>query len=296
MTTAYLTVGAPASGKSTWARHAAVGLNAAIVCRDDIRIMQGLKHGQDEELVTKVSQALMEGLIAEGKDFIVADTNINQKFRKKLIKFLHQHGCDVELVVFDADLDTLILRDSTRDAKVGADVIVRMYNDLKGQTITLEETFLPAPSYAKYEHHPRRRDAIVCDIDGTLARHHNRSPFDESKVFDDKPIPDVIGVLTSLAQDYYPIFVSGRTDGCRKDTEDWLLVHTGIDVKNADEGVLHMRKSGDQRPDYVIKNEIYDENIIPFFNVVMALDDRDQVVHHVRARGITVAQVAPGRF
>jgi hypothetical protein len=28
----------------------------------------------------------------------------------------------------------------------------------------------------------------------------------------------------------------------------------------------------------------------------MVFDDRDQVVYHLRRRGITVAQVAPGRF
>ena len=57
-----------------------------------------------------------------------------------------------------------------------------------------------------------------------------------------------------------------------------------------------MRKKGDQRPDYVIKNEIYDAEIIPNYDVLAVFDDRDQVVRHLRKRGITVFQVAPGRF
>jgi hypothetical protein len=57
-----------------------------------------------------------------------------------------------------------------------------------------------------------------------------------------------------------------------------------------------MRKTGDLRPDYGSKNEIYDREVIPRYNVRMVFDDREQVVTHLRLRGITVAQVAPGRF
>lgn len=298
MPTAILTVGIPASGKSTWARGYSSIYGTPIVCRDDIRIMQGLKHGDNEDLVTTVEHALIEGLILEGKDFIVADTNINKKFRNRLIKFCHQRGADVNIITFDISLDEAIMRDAVRGTKgqgyVGPDVITRMHNDLQGQNLSNE--FLPVQRYAKYQHNPRLKDAIVVDIDGTVARHWNRSPFEYAKVMDDKPIADVVGIVTALADDYYPVFVSGRDDSCRKDTADWIFVHLGIDVNAPDEGELHMRKTGDQRPDYIVKNEIYDEKVIPFVNPVMVFDDRDQVVHHLRARGITVAQVAPGRF
>jgi predicted kinase len=297
MSTAILTVGAPASGKSTWARENAVDLNAAIVCRDDIRIMQGLKHGDNEDLVTVVEQALIEGLISEGKDFIVADTNINKKFRNRLIKFCHQRGADVELVVFDVPLDELIRRDFKRDAQVGPDVIMRMHNDLKGQQLKSES--LPVQEYAPYEHglyKDFRQPAIVIDIDGTVARHHNRNPYDYSKVGDDHPIHDVIGIVTTLTTEYFPVFVSGRDDICYEDTANWIERNMGIDVRNPNEARLIMRKTGDQRPDWQIKNEIYDAEVIPRYNICMVFDDRDQVVYHLRRRGITVAQVAPGRF
>jgi predicted kinase len=294
MPTAILTVGIPASGKSTWARDYSSIYGTPIVCRDDIRIMQGLKHGDNEDLVTTVEHALIEGLILEGKDFIVADTNINKKFRQRLIKFCHQRGADVNLIVFEIGLDEAIRRDLAREAKVGPDVIVRMHNDLQGQNLSSE--FMPVQRYKKYQHNPRLKDAIVVDIDGTVARHWNRSPFEYAKVMDDKPIADVTSVVSYLASGYRPVFVSGRDDSCRKDTADWILVHLGIDVNAPDEGELHMRKTGDQRPDWIVKNEIYDEKVIPFVNPVMVFDDRDQVVHHLRARGITVAQVAPGRF
>lgn len=294
-----LTVGIPASGKSTWARQQiAAGGYDAIVCRDDIRLMQGLKHGEDENLVTMVERALIEGLILEDKRIIVADTNINMKFRNQLINFCHEHGADVTIKVFDVGLDQAIMWDAARGAAtVGAPVIARMYSDLQGQDV--KDELLPVQTWEQYEHdwaHPTKKDAVAFDIDGTLARHVNRSPYDESKVGDDEAIEDVVSMVTALCQFYFPIFVSGRKDTSRKDTADWIERHTGISLLPfEDEAELHMRKAGDTRPDWVIKNEIYDE-LIPRFNIIMVFDDRDQVVRHLRRRGITVAQVAPGRF
>jgi predicted kinase len=296
MPQAILTVGIPASGKSTWAREYSTLYGIPIVCRDDIRAMQGLKHGQNEEMVTAVAHALIEGLIAEGKDFIVADTNINKKFRNKLVKFCHQRGCDVNLIVFDISLDEAILRDANREASVGPDVIQRMYADFKGQNI--QPGLLPYPRYNNYKgergEKDYRYDAVVADIDGTVARHVGRSPYDYTRVSEDEPIQDVIDILNIIGRTHPIIFVSGRDDSCREDTLEWIEKYTtlerGINFK------LLMRKTGDQRPDYVIKNEIYDKEIIPYTRILMVFDDRDQVVTHLRLRGITVAQVAPGRF
>ena len=77
------------------------------------------------------------------------------------------------------------------------------------------------------------------------------------------------------------------------DTLQWLEDNSDFEREDF---TLHMRKSKDMRPDWIIKNEIYDNFVLPEYNVVMVFDDRDQVVRHLRRRGITVAQVAPGRF
>jgi predicted kinase len=291
MSTVYITIGVPASGKSTWARENADDLNAVIVCRDDIRIMQGLKHGENEQLVTEAHRAMIEGLILEGKNVIVADTNAVKKFRNQLIKFCHQHGADVELVPFWVSLDEAILRDSNRKERVGADVVRKMYETLSGQWEELgrqSATGLPVQSYKDYSHGDRDA-AIVVDIDGTVAKMNGRSPYDYSRVGEDLYIDDVCNVVNNLSYFYKLVFVSGRDDKCEDETRNWLnrrFFNYG----------LFMRKTGDQRPDWIIKNEIYDKHVIPKYNILMVFDDRDQVIHHLRRRGITVAQVAPGRF
>jgi len=60
---------------------------------------------------------------------------------------------------------------------------------------------------------------------------------------------------------------------------------------------LFMRSRGDMRADTIIKQEIWDKHISPFYNVLCAIDDRDNVVQMWRHQiGITVFQVADGNF
>lgn len=293
MSTVYLTIGIPASGKTTWAReYARNNPYTVIVSRDDIRHAHGWKSGFDENRVTQIHRAQIEAALLEGLDVIVADTNINPTFRRRLVKFCHEHGADVVLVPFtDVSVDEAIRRDSLRtEHKVGADVIFKFYNDLMQQSIT--EEVLPCPSYEQYEHRNRQLRAVVVDIDGTLAHMNGRGPYDESRVDEDtfdQVVADAVQGL-SVAQDTHVIVLSGRTEAAREKTEQWLQSN------NFYYDHLFMREKGDQRPDYVVKNEIYDREIIPDYDILAVFDDRDQVVRHLRKRGITVFQVAPGRF
>lgn len=282
-------IGVPASGKSTWARAQAADTGAVIVCRDDIRIMQGLKHGEDEQKVTKVSDAMLDGAISDGYDIIIADTNINRTFRNRLIKFCHKRAADVEIVTFPVPLQVAIQRDLDREASVGSAVITRMYQQMESQHLVDEDLpyqrFLPVVNTGY-----RSAKAIIVDIDGTVARHVSRSPYDYGKVSEDAPIESVLSVIRALSETYHVIFVSGRDNSCRHDTEAWL------DDNYSPTYTLLMRDADDKRPDWVVKNEIYNDWIIPYYDILMVFDDRDQVVKHLRLRGITVAQVAEGRF
>lgn len=298
--TVYITIGIPASGKTTWARQFVADNpdSTIIVSRDDIRAAHGWRSGFNEQAVTRIHRAQMEAGFLEGLDVVVADTNINKSFRNKLIKFCHEHAQDVVLYKFPIALDEAILRDSKRTSHmVGPDVITKFYNDLTSQNMDVEAEYLPAPKFFPYRHGKGaeyREPCIVVDIDGTVARHAHRSPYDESKVLTDEPIDDVIDVVGALVDAYRLVFVSGRKDSCRDDTVLWINRHFGL-VEGEDYD-LHMRKHDDTRPDYMVKADIYDEHVIPNHNIRMVFDDRDQVVRHVRARGITVAQVSPGRF
>ena len=134
---------------------------------------------------------------------------------------------------------------------------------------------------------------ILCDIDGTVALRNGRSPYDYSKVKEDTFDPRMNLLLSSLAEKFTIIFLSGRqgTEQCRKDTEEWLKGNLGLSEVN-----LIMRKEGDFRPDDVVKDELFKEHIEGKYNVVCVFDDRDRVVKMWRDKGILCNQVYYGDF
>ena len=103
----------------------------------------------------------------------------------------------------------------------------------------------------------------------------------------------VISIVGALSEQYPIVFMSGREDRCRNETVNWLMEHTYF---GGGEPTLHMRTTGDHRPDYIIKGELFDAHIRGKYNVIGVLDDRDQVVRLWRDMGLTCLQVADGAF
>ena len=64
---------------------------------------------------------------------------------------------------------------------------------------------------------------ILVDIDGTVAKMHDRSPFDWAKVGSDLPNVPVLAVVRAMrAAGYAIIFMSGRDSAARLPTIAWL--------------------------------------------------------------------------
>lgn len=134
---------------------------------------------------------------------------------------------------------------------------------------------------------------VLCDIDGTIALRTGRSPFNYAKVGTDKFDPRMSHVLAAMHKTYDIIFVSGRegTDVCKEETKKWL--DTNLPFSDYD---VIFRKEGDRRGDDIVKSEIYEEHIAPYYNVACVFDDRDRVVKMWRDKGILCCQVFYGDF
>jgi hypothetical protein len=152
-------------------------------------------------------------------------------------------------------------------------------------------------------------DCVICDIDGTIANIEHRRHWIANKpknwnafyagMKDDKPIPEMVKVIKTLAERYQIIFVTGRPafqNYRRLDdiTQDWINTHVFMEM--SDEYLLYMREEKDHRPDYVVKEEILKTHILPNWNPIIALEDRQQVVDMWRRNGILCAQVDEGKF
>jgi hypothetical protein len=73
-------------------------------------------------------------------------------------------------------------------------------------------------------------------------------------------------------------------------TQDWIENHVPLYPQDY---VLHMRPDNDWRKDTVFKEEIYNEYIKDYWDVLFAIEDRDRVVKMWRRLGVVALQCAP---
>jgi predicted kinase len=299
-----ITRGLPGCGKTTWARAwvAADREHRARVNRDDLRTMlddgQFVK-GVTEPRILAARDAAILSLLSKGIDTISDDTNLPQRTARDLAKLARRAGAELEVIdLTGVPLGTCLERNAARTDKppVPEAAIRDMHaRYLAGRPHPLplpEEAAGDADGLARYEPKPGTPKAVLADIDGTTALMCARSPFDETRVHEDRPNLPVITVIRAMAAaGNEVVFLSGRTDACRDATFEWLREHLRIPFQG-----LYMRAAGDFRKDAVVKRELFDRHIRDRYDVTCVLDDRDQVVAAWRELGLTCLQVAPGNF
>lgn len=320
----FLCVGAPASGKSTWAK-AEINKdseNWARINNDDIRAMLNCSNWsfEYEKFVTETRNWLIKEALRRGKNIIIDNVNANKRHFKDTCDIARAMNRDIQIIEkpFYAELEDLLERDSKREgkARVGEEVVKKWFKELGGKMFKFykpkteiifknqyQASFGDAPSVV--EGVP---DAIMCDLDGTVSLFnkigeggrvevmypaaHARNPYDASNCDQDMLNEAVASVIrTYAAKGTAILFCSGRKREYEPQTRAFLDKHFP-DIKYS----LFMRATADNRKDSIIKEEIYINNINGQYNVLFVLDDRDQVVAEWRKLGLNCFQVAPGAF
>lgn len=108
---AYMMVGIPGAGKSTWIKNNMPDL--PVVSRDIIRAEIGMcgdgekcvGSSEEEEEVTRIERKKIKEYCSKRQSFIVDDTNTNKKFRKLMVDFLRENGARVVFVHLNTPLD-----------------------------------------------------------------------------------------------------------------------------------------------------------------------------------------------
>jgi predicted kinase len=269
-----LTVGIPASGKSTWAKqYVRDNADCVRICRDDFRAMlkdSTMLDRDGENFVSTLVESSIRQAVQNGLNVVVDQTNCNVRFLKKLVEFCRNLS-DVKFAVFPIPLEEAVKRNKGRKNPVPEDVIRKMadgwhsvadlgFQDIKKQVV--EPYVAPA----------NLPPAILCDLDGTLAHMIDRGPFDWAKVGQDALNESVRQALFAYGNNGVTvILLSGRDSICRRQTEEWLRDN---DVPYCD---LHMRTAGDCSPDTVVKRQIFDDHIRDKYDVIGVFDDRKSV-------------------
>lgn len=292
-----LLIGIPASGKSTWSDDYVRRNDGWVkVCRDDYRKM--LKNAQVcepkiEDLITILMNDAIRKALMKKLNVIVDNTNLKIKYINQFIDEF-KYEADIDYRVFDISLDKAIERDNLRDKKVGEGVIKKMYNDYK---ILLDSFgFQPVKMVSERpsvrpNYNSDLPNAVIFDIDGTLALMGDRGAFDWLRVYKD----DINNIVAEQV-DFHKskgrkiIILSGRDGICRKLTEEWMELY-GIEYD-----LFFMRPEGDYRKDTVIKREIYRNEIEGKYNVLAVYDDRLQVLDMWYDEGIFTFNVNQGNI
>lgn len=285
--------GLPGSGKSTYAKQLQNESPGSYkrVNKDDLRKMldDGRYSKTNENFVKTLRNYIIIEALREGKSVLVDDTHLPLEPHYSQIKqAIREAGFDCPVEVDDSFLSVpysqCVKQDLERPNSVGEAVIKKIYNRHLKQEV-------PPPEY-----NPYLPDAIIIDIDGTVAKMNGRSPYEYEKCDTDLPNQPVSDLVTSLLEncpdydDTIFIFLSGREDSVYNKTLSWLRENV------AEPSKLYMRATGDNRKDWEVKKEIYEQNIKSRFNMRFVLDDRRQVVDMWRSLGLTVLQVAEGEF
>lgn len=277
-------VGAPGSGKSTFARYfLRTEDNWIRVNRDDFRLMQfgdSLMIPFYEERISKMVEASVLTLLKSDTNVIIDATNTSLRTIQDMIHTYTEYA-DISFKVFDLPVDELVKRCDKRYEETGKfiskSVVERNVANLKH---TLEKfDFAPIPrkvqvattSYATQDKNLPK--AVICDLDGTLSLLNGRDPYNAATC-DNDLLNEPIAAALKMAkqQGYQVILLSGREDKFREPTVRFLDKHQiGYDL-------LLMRTSNDFRKDNIIKRELFEGEIQGKYFVEFLLDDRNQVV------------------
>lgn len=308
-----ITVGIPGSGKTRVAELMQQDNpdDVILMCRDDFRHLffreEGILTHPKEFYITQVMEREAKNQLRLGKEVIIHDTNLREKYRKRWATIAAEMGAEFDIIdLTSIELAVCLQRAQRRRLDGGRDVPQDVIRELHRKFIKpLQGRPVEAPQInaeavldlTPYEPPKGKPKAVIVDIDGTVADCWGiRSPYDYTKVALDKPKMNIIKVVQDLhyVQGYKILFVSGRLgpegSQCEKDTEEWLYHYVKVPIE-----MLKMRQL-DGVDDTVVKSVIFNKYIRDNYDVQFVLDDRDRVVKMWRSMGLTCLQVAEGDF
>jgi predicted kinase len=297
-------VGTALSGKTTWAKeYLKNNKNTYYVSRDSEReIMFGeyrMGSQKEEDIITEIVNNKVWTYLRLG-DVILDNTHCRQEYLDAVINEF-KYSYDVEVVVMPLlEKVELVKRNQKRFFETGKLI---PENVLHKQMKDFSQLIIPDNIYnkgvktdkrviTKKEYNTNLKDCVIFDLDGTISLMNGRNPFKGEDCLSDEVNTSVKLLLDSIPNHVEIFIFSGRSEenGARENTINWLSENS---IPYSE---LIMRKEKDNRPDTVVKKEMFDNHIKGKYNVLFCVDDRDCVVKLWRDMGIDCFQVYYGNF
>ena len=143
------------------------------------------------------------------------------------------------------------------------------------------------PIYKKQD--PKLPQAIIVDIDGTIALINDRSPFDHTKWHQDLPHLPIIRLLemlifgfTCVGENLTIIFMTGREGSLEQRVRIWKWLMDNLPTLNKEDCLLYTRSPGDYRGDVIVKKELFEKYVEDQYYVNWIFEDRNKMVNFWR--------------
>jgi tRNA uridine 5-carbamoylmethylation protein Kti12 len=235
--------------------------------------------GHNEKFVLQVRDFIIVEALKDGKSVIIDDTNFHQKHLDRFHQLAKENDTYVEIKFFNVDVEECIKRDLKRPNSVGEKVIRDMYNK-----------YLRKKENVEYSYDSNLPNCIICDVDNTLLLKGERGIFEFEKSFKvdvvNKPVKEVVNSYKKGKV----IILSGREEKFYQDTFNLLKKY---EVRFDS---FYMRKTGDNRKDTLVKEELFNKFILNKYNVDFVIDDRLQVLELWWSKGLFVFNVNQGNI
>jgi predicted kinase len=120
-----ITVGLPASGKTTFARKAGFDLIVSLDdCRETLWGDRKLQHGPGGiDALLALQDAIITAAMKDNKSIIVDNTSILKEYRTPLIALAKKHGYRTQIIYFDIPVEACLKRNKQRDDAIPTDII-----------------------------------------------------------------------------------------------------------------------------------------------------------------------------
>lgn len=282
--------GPPASGKSTWARETAkAGTPYVIVSRDAIRLARGdYWIPEQEDYISKLEEYAVISAIGRNLIPIIDATNLNPKTIKKWEDLASEYNCEIEYKKFYVPFKEALERDANRTLSVGKKVLKNFYTKYFYEKFVKEVGYDDRPIIESNQ----LPNCVIVDLDGTVALHQGRLPYDWDKIPTDKCDPRMKSIIEQfVSQSVNIIFLTGRPESARKLTDDWLHTHFPSLTYT-----LFMRDNNDFRSGEVYKKMMWEAFISLNYNTLCVFEDSNKCVDMWRELGILTCQVANGDY
>jgi hypothetical protein len=249
---------------------------------------------ESEKLVVQVRNNIIIEALKAGNDVICDDCNINPKNFDDICKLIRKNDLECWVVEksFYVDLQDAINRNAKREgfAKIPEEAIQKMWK-LSGKqsfkNYKVREEIITNEPVEEIFFNKNLSSCLICDVDNCISLFnsrdkngdvkivhkgaHVRDPYDASTADRDMVNEPLKTIINRLSANNQIIFLSGRLEKFRPQTESFLNENFYSIYK------LYMRKDGDIRPDEIVKKELFDNHIRNQYNCLCVFDDRLKV-------------------